>query len=113
MSALALYKNMCELSAQMVVAARDNDWELLTGLEHQVAGLRDRLAVNDEDGSVTEPLNAHQREQKIGMIRQILADDAEVRRHTEPWMQNVQQFLGSQRQNRRVQQAYGALSSFR
>ena len=51
--------------------------------------LRSRLADNDEP--VSSPA---ERARKFDLMRQILADDAEVRRHVEPWMQHVTRYLG-------------------
>ncbi len=31
---------------------------------------------------------------KRGLIQQLLDDDAEIRRHTEPWMEHVRKLLG-------------------
>ncbi|MBZ0127186.1 MAG: flagellar protein FliT, partial [Rhodocyclaceae bacterium] len=45
---------------------------------------------------------------KRDLIHRILADDAEVRRHTQPWMEQVKQFLGGSARERSVRRAYGA-----
>lgn len=87
-SQITLYEDMSALSAQMVIAARAQDWEALVALERAVAALRDTL-VNDDD-SLSEP----ELERKTRLIQRILDDDAEVRRHTEPWMEQLRQFLG-------------------
>ena len=39
-------------------------------------------------------------------IRKVLADDAQVRRYTEPWMEQLQVFLGSARQENKLLRAY-------
>jgi flagellar protein FliT len=41
------------------------------------------------------------------MIQRILKDDAEVRRHTEPWMEQVRRFLNGDARKRQVDRAYG------
>ncbi len=91
MNILTAYEAMSEISARMAEAARASDWNGLVALEHDVAGLRERL----ESGSVRRSLSAEDRARKVQLIRRILADDAEVRRHTEPWMVSVRRFLGS------------------
>ena len=83
-----LYEEMSILSAQMVAAARTNDWERLIALEHAVAALRDVL-MNDDNNALSEP----ELESKTRLIQRILDDDAEVRRHTEPWMERLRHFL--------------------
>ena len=107
---LDLYEEIRALSADMVNAARANDWERLVTLEHSVAALRDELIANsgpDRDAGVGATENDHRR----GLIQQILEDDAEIRRHTEPWMEHVRQFLGSQNRRKQVQHAYAATDS--
>lgn len=103
-SQIELYEEMTTLSARMVEAARRNDWDSLIELERSVSALRLRLA-EDEDSSHLERMA---RERKAALIQRILADDAEIRRHTEPWMEQVRQFLGGARKKRQVDQAYGA-----
>jgi flagellar protein FliT len=45
---------------------------------------------------------------KRRLIERILENDAEVRRHTEPWMEHVRQFLGNGVRRRDVEKAYAA-----
>lgn len=101
---IEIYENMSQLSAQMVDAARIQDWTLLASLEESVSRLRKTLAAEEDNSS----LSSDEVERKRSLIQQILEDDAEVRRHTEPWMEHVRQFLGRGNQRRRVERAYGA-----
>lgn len=101
---IELYEEMTHLSARMVEAARRNDWDNLIELERAVGTLRQRLAAEDE----SHRLGISERERKAALIQRILADDAEIRRHTEPWMEQVRQFLGGSRKKRQVDQTYGA-----
>ena len=103
---ISLYEEMSTLSARMVEAARAQDWDMLIELEHAVAILRDKLM--KEDSNVG--LSAAESERKSKLIQHILEDDAEVRRHTEPWMEHVRQFLGAGAKQRQVERAYGAHS---
>lgn len=89
MTSLTLLEDMRQISGHMVEAARANDWDRLVSLEQSVAALRDSLAAND--GPISSP---SERARKFELMKQILADDAEVRRHVEPWMQQVKVFLG-------------------
>jgi len=86
---IEIYEQMCALSTRMVEAARANDWEQLIDLERSVAGLRETLVYESEGGTI----DAFEAEKKRALIQQILRDDAEVRRHTEPWMEQVRSFL--------------------
>ncbi len=102
-SQIELYEQMSTLSTMMVEAARTKDWERLVDLEQQVAALRNRLMA--EDGS---NLSDSERVSKAALIQRILDDDAEIRRHTEPWMEHVRKFLGDSTRQRQVEKAYGA-----
>jgi flagellar protein FliT len=98
------YEEIGALSAQMVEAARAQDWQRLIALEKCVAELRNALLADDDNETLTEP----ERRMKAALIQRILDDDAEIRRHTEPWMEHVREYLESANQRRRVEAAYGA-----
>ena len=104
MNTLALYESMSAISAHMVEAAAACNWERLVALEKDCAGLARHLEANGEPIR----LSAAERTRKVDLIRRILADDAEVRRHTEPWMEQVKQLLGGGARERSVRRAYGA-----
>lgn len=104
MSALALYESMSALSAQMVEAASACDWNRLVALEQDCARLARRLEAQAEPVRLTDAEHAR----KMGLIHRLLADDAEVRRHTEPWMEQVRQFLGGGARERAMRRSYGA-----
>jgi flagellar protein FliT len=101
---IEIYEQMCALSNRMVEAARANDWENLIDLEHAVANLRETLT--KETGNPSP--DPREVEIKRAMIQRILKDDAEVRRHTEPWMEQVRRFLNGDARKRQVDQAYGS-----
>ena len=102
-SQIETYKEICALSAQMVEAARANDWDKLVHLERHVAKLRDSL-MGDDDSISLSHLDI---DMKHGLIQQILDDDAEIRRHTEPWMEQVRRFLGGHSTRERVERTCG------
>jgi len=103
---ISLYKEMSALSARMVEAARAHDWDTLITLERSIAALRNSLLPDDD----IENEAAGELKLKSQLIQRILADDAEVRRHTEPWMEQVRKFLGSDARRRDVEHAYGPSS---
>lgn len=107
---LDLYEEIRALSSHMVDAARSNDWERLVELERRVAALRDEMMANAGFG-LDASLGTPEIDRRRGLIQQILEDDAEIRRHTEPWMEHVRQFLGSQNRRKQVQHAYAATDS--
>jgi flagellar protein FliT len=84
----------------MADAARAGDWEKLTGLEERCSALVSQLK-----SALPAKLDRETQLQKAELIRKILADDAEIRAHTEPWMTNLRKFLGDARQERNVRQA--------
>jgi flagellar protein FliT len=100
---IEIYEQMCALSARMVEAARASDWDQLIDLERSVASLRQTLINEPEGGTI----DAFEAEKKRALIQQILRDDAEVRRHTEPWMEQVRRFLSGDTRKRQVDRAYG------
>ena len=105
---ISLYQEMSALSARMVEAARAHDWDTLITLERSIAALRNSLLPDDDDDSGNQ--SASELKLKSQLIQRILADDAEVRRHTEPWMEQVRKFLGSDARRRDAEHAYGPSS---
>ena len=101
---IEIYEQMCALSTRMVEAARASDWERLIDLERAVASLRETLLQEADNGSTDSGEAAKRRE----LIQRILRDDAEVRRHTEPWMEQVRRFLTGNVRKQQVDRAYGA-----
>lgn len=101
-SQIEIYQEMSALSTQMVEAAQCQDWDRLVALETAVSTLRNTLI--EDNANVA----AGERELKSTLIQRILDNDAEIRRHTEPWMEHVRQFLGDGVKKRQVEQAYGA-----
>jgi len=83
------YEEIAALSARMVVAARANNWEQLIALEIQAAALGEQLRKTDKRAR----LNRRETSRKSALIRRILEADAEVRRHTEPWMERLRPYL--------------------
>jgi len=137
MSELALYETMSSISAKMAEAARINDWDKLVSLENECTRLareleqgqeKDQKQEQEQNGqTIGSALDSRQNtvlsnssnektltktelERKVALIHQILADDAEVRRHTEPWMEQVKQFLSHSARAGHVRNAYGANS---
>lgn len=100
---IEIYEQMCALSTCMVEAARARDWDRLIDLEHSVEGLRNTL-MQDVDAASTP----YEVRRKHDLIQRILRDDAEVRRHTEPWMEQVRRFLTGNLRKQQVDPIYGA-----
>ncbi len=100
---LGLYVSISDKTGEMVEAARQSDWERLVALEQDCRGLTDDLRRAD----VGPAEGKYFSERKFELLRKALADDAKVRECTEPWMAQLAQYLGSGRQQQRLQCAYG------
>ena len=113
-ASILLYEAMNTLSSEMVEAARDTNWDRLSQLESRLAALREQLmsaesprsrqrqSIQDEN-----PQMADLRQRKIALIQTILANDREIRRHTEPWMASVRELLAGSARQDKLRNAYG------
>ena len=96
------YEILSVLTAQMRDAAIQCKWDLMVNLEKQC---RQRVAfMKPLDASA--PLDETSRLRKVALIRKILADDAEIRNRTDPWMAQLQRIIKSVGQERRLLDAY-------
>jgi len=102
-SILQTYDAMSVTSALMVDAAQHGDWDRLVALERDCSALVATL--NRIDKGSARP-DAGYVMRKVALIRKVLADDAEIRRHTEPWMTRLQAYIGNTRQQQRLLRAY-------
>ena len=100
---LETYDAMSVKSTLMVEAAQHGDWERLIALEKDCSALVSTLKRVDKPS--TRP-DAGCVKRKVALIRKVLADDAEIRRHTEPWMARLQSYLASTRREQRLLHAY-------
>jgi flagellar protein FliT len=134
-SRLALLEQMSTLSDRMVAAAIVNDWDTLIQYERGVAALREQLRADDAkvgaDEAATQPgsrvnnispavadgataamaetaHDARESAREQALIGKILDDAAEIRRHVEPWLAHVGEFLGHRQRRREVARAYAA-----
>jgi flagellar protein FliT len=100
---LTMYENVAEITGEMAAAARGCDWDRLAELEANCARQMAFLM------RVTPPeLTAEDRQRKVGIIRQILQHDREIRDLAVPWMQQLTSLIGSARNERKLAGAYGA-----
>ena len=99
---LAAYESISATTGHMLAAAKNGDWDRLVALEHDCRALVDTL----RSDAAAAPLEHDLRERKAEIIRKVLADDAEIRNLTEPWMAELQAFLGSAGRERMLRSAY-------
>ena len=98
------YESLSALTGQMRTAATTGEWDTLIDLEQQCS----RQVATMRSAGEKPALDETTRRQKIQLIKKILADDAEIRNHTESWMGQLQRIMQSNRQEQRLNQAYGA-----
>jgi len=99
--AIAAFASISTFTGEMTEAARAGEWDRLAALEGRCAAVVATLKA-----AAPIQLPPEMQRQKVELIQKILADDAEIRRYTEPWMHKVQTLLGSAGMTRRLRQAY-------
>ncbi len=105
-SQIEIYEEMTALSARMVEAARAGDWDNLIALENSASVLGNNLMADEDPNANLAP---DESVRKAALIQRILDDDAEIRRFTEPWMEQVRAYLGSGSKRRQVARACGSV----
>ena len=101
---LDIYGSISVKTGEMLDAAKSSDWDRLIALEQDCRALIETLKLTD--AGVDTGAKFVQR--KIAFIRKMLADDAEIRKYTEPWMSQLEAYLGNARREQRLQRAYKA-----
>jgi flagellar protein FliT len=101
--AIANYESLSALTEQMREAAEQGEWDQLISIEHQCSNLVADMKSIDAEAELDEAARQH----KIQLINKILADDAEIRKHTQVWLSELQHTMQSNRQEQRLQHAYG------
>lgn len=99
------YNSLSTLTSQMLVAATQGEWDQLIELEQQCSRQVAKIKQADDEPPPDEP----SRQRKIQLIRKILADDAQIRNRTEAWMGQLSNIMQSNKQEQRLNQAYGAI----
>lgn len=97
------YESLSALTGRMREAAVQGEWDKLVSIEQQCGQQVAAMKPADATATLDEPA----RQRKIQLIKKILADDAEIRNRTETWMEQMQRIMQSNRQEQRLQQAYG------
>ena len=100
---LDTYGSIAAKSGQMLDAARCSDWDRLIALEQDCRALAATLRRVDHGPTGADPAYLRR---KAELIHKVLADDAEIRKYTEPWMNQLAAYLGNARQQYRLRQTY-------
>ncbi len=94
----SLYESVAELTNQMLLAAKNQDWDQLSELEISCANYNEQI----RDYADLEPLSREAQARKLKSIKLILANDREIRNLMAPWMMKLNSMLN--RSNQSVQQ---------
>jgi flagellar protein FliT len=101
---IEIYSTVTELTGAMLLAARAGEWDRLSAIESDCA----RQVQILKQMEPVDPLTGSEKEQKVSYIRQILANDRDIRAITEPWMEHLSQLLSRQGTQRKLNSSYGA-----
>jgi len=82
------YEAIAGASRRMLKAARAGQWDQVAVEEDNCRALITRLKRAHATGS--RPVR---REQRLALLRSVLADDAEIRELSEPWLQQLEALL--------------------
>jgi flagellar protein FliT len=82
------YESIAAASRRMLDAAREGDWDEVSLLEDRCRTLISRLKRAHVCGD--QPMGQRQR---LALMRAMLADDAEIRELSEPWLKQLQALL--------------------
>jgi flagellar protein FliT len=83
------YEAIAAASRAMRAAARADDWDEVTRLD---ALCRDLIGLLKAEARHSR-LSVHEQRRRIEILRGILADDAEIRVRTEPWLRQLERLL--------------------
>ncbi len=100
---IANYESLSTLTGQMSVAAQQGEWDRLVDLEQLCSQKVTAMKPTDAAVALDETARLH----KIRLIKDILANDAEIRNRTQTWMVQLQRILRNNQQEQKLQQAYG------
>lgn len=99
-----IYENILNTTNKMLTAAQNNEWDQLIDLEQECRKLTDKLMSNNTEHELN--LSEELQQQKVKIIQQVLANDAQIRTITEPWMAQLQDILNTTKCERNLQQTY-------
>jgi flagellar protein FliT len=101
---LDIYGSISTKTREMLEAVKSSEWDRLVALEQDCRTLIEKLKHTDagaDHGAKFVQL-------RIAFIRRVLADDAEIRKFTEPWMSQLEAYLGNARREHKLQRAYAS-----
>lgn len=92
------YEAIAAASRAMLAAARSDDWDRVAQLEDECRALIRQL----QAAAATASLGRAEQRRRVQLLREMLADDAEVRDRSEPWLRQLESvFAGAARRGGR------------
>ncbi|MCA3220101.1 MAG: flagellar protein FliT [Burkholderiales bacterium] len=96
-SLIAHYESIARASHAMLAAARAEDWARVGEIERECRALIAQLQAAAQSLSLSED----EQRRRVQLLRFILADDAEVRARSEPWLLELEQMFDAGRRHDR------------
>jgi len=88
---LESYEAIAGISQQMLAAARDEAWDEVARLESRCRELIAELSA----AARSERLTPGEQRRRVELLRGILADDAEIRARSEPWLRRLEHLVAA------------------
>jgi flagellar protein FliT len=85
------YESIARASRSMLEAARQGDWPEVEKIELKCLELIEGL----KRAAAHEALGTSEKVRRVAILRAILEDDAQIRLRAEPWLRDLEYFLGS------------------
>ena len=96
------YESIAAASASMLHAAQEGDWDALVEQEKACATLIEALSASGAERQLSDDTA----KRKGAILRQLLAEDAEIRRLTQPWLRRLEELLHASANERRLGDTY-------
>ena len=89
------YQDVAQLSRQMLEAACREDWDEVARLEVNCKALIEQL----KQAAMIEPLSVAEQRRRVALLRDILRNDAQMRTRAEPWLLELERWIGLSRRD--------------
>jgi flagellar protein FliT len=103
---IGYYEAIARASASMLAAARRSDWDALLEIEQTCRQIIEQIKAYGDNLELHGPAHAR----KMEVIRQVLADDAEIRNLMNPWLRHLETILHGSARGKEAARAYGGSS---
>ena len=99
---IVVYETVAGLTKQMLLAAKQEDWDALAELEAHCAQHIATLKLTES----ALPLPSDIRTRKLASIKSILANDREIRNIVSPWMVRLNSLVSSLHMENKLTRVY-------